>query len=198
MADSREDFVWTNHAEQQWEENKTGHDFSGGNKLRDWMKGLDNVSKVVDLGCGGSLWRKMFLDFDYLGIDQNENMISYAKKRFPDSNYLVSNAENTPLEDGSVDLVFTSAVLQHNLHERKADVVKEIYRILRPGGYYMCTENTLRKDNFMYAFPNVLAWDDAMDDGYSFTPNGWERFMSGFGFKLVKFDEPSEYLYQKE
>ncbi len=196
MADSRDKNVWTNHEVEQWEENKTGHDFSGGYKLRDWLEET-GVTKVVDLGCGGSLWRKLFKGFDYTGIDQNENMITHARKRFPDSTYIVSDAENTPLEDGSVDLIFTSAVLQHNLHNRKRDVVKEISRVLRPGGYYMCTENTFREDNFHTTFPHIPTWNEHLDDGYSFTMLGWEKFMTEFGFKMLKFDEPSEYLFQK-
>lgn len=196
MADSRDTKVWTKHAEEQWEENKTGHQFNDGDRFRVMLKSVPNVAKVLDLGCGGSLWRHLFDGYDYTGVDQNENMISFAKKRFPNDKYFISPGEKLPLEDESFDLVFTAAVLQHNLHPRKADVVKEIYRVLKPNGHYFCTENTFRLDNCHHTFGNK-PWNPHMDDGYSFTSMGWEWFMKQYGFEQVWFQEPSEYLYKK-
>lgn len=197
MADSRDVQVWTNHSVEQWNENKVGHTFNDDYILRKSLLELPGVVKCLDLGCGGSLWRKLFVGREYTGADQNESMIEYARKRFPEDSFFVCPAEATPFDDASFDLVFTSAVLQHNRHERKEAVVKEIVRILRPGGYYMCTENTFRTDNFHHTFPGATAWNEHMDDGYSFTAKGWERFFRAHGLSLVWFSEPSEYLYIK-
>lgn len=46
---------------------------------------------------------------------------------------LDGNAESIPLPDGSVDVVTTNGVL--NLVPDKAQAVREIYRVLRPGGW---------------------------------------------------------------
>jgi ubiquinone/menaquinone biosynthesis C-methylase UbiE len=195
MADSRDEKVWTNHSKEQWEENKTGHEFSDGDLFRVKLLSLEGVEKVVDLGCGGGLWRKLFLGFDYTGCDQNASMIEHAKKRFPDTSFVVSNGETLPFDDGSVDLVWTAAVLQHNRHNRKSEVVKEIRRVLKPGGYYFCTENTFREDNYHHTFRNKSFSED-LDDGYSFTKSGWEEYMKGFGFKMAWFELPSHYLFE--
>ena len=199
MADSREVNVWSHHALQQWESSPDGHSFNENDPMVITLHELgDGVKKVVDLGCGGGLWYQMFDGYDYTGIDQNEEMIRYAKKRWPSSKFLVSEGEKTPLEDGSVDLVFTSAVLQHNLHARKGLVVEEIHRVLRPGGYYLCTENTFRPDNYHHSFPAGWAFSDDLDDGYTLTFAGWEKYMKPFGFTLLKKFRNSDYLYQRE
>jgi SAM-dependent methyltransferase len=156
---------------------------------------------VVDLGCGGGLWRKLFQDFTYLGLDQSPGMIKSAKGRGVAENESFIHMprwDKIPLEDGTVDLVWTSAVLQHNKHPHKAKMVEEIVRVLRPGGIYLCTENTFRKDNYMTTFPSLPFWHRELDDGYSFTKFGWKRFMAGHGLKLERFTEPSEYLYRKD
>jgi ubiquinone/menaquinone biosynthesis C-methylase UbiE len=199
MADGRDEAVWTNHAEEQWQSHPTGHEYNltEGNKpkLRLWLEEL-NPASVLDLGCGGALWRKMFAGYNYSGCDQNENMLRYAKKRFPDVEFHLSNGMELAFDDASFEMVFTSAVLQHNRHPDKEKVAREIFRILKPGGYYMCTENTFRHDNYQMTFRSGQ-WHEGLDDGYSFTSSGWEKFMKNIGFVMVRFDNPSEYIFQK-
>lgn len=201
MADGRDQAVWHNHAFEQWEENKTGHEVNDDYILRKWLlTNLKSGDKVLDFGCGGGLWRKVFKEFDYHGSDQNENMIRHAKMRFPDitDKFMVNDWSKLSYADGHFDLVFTSAVLQHNRHPDKEIAVKEIVRVLKPGGLYMGTENTFRPDNYHHSFRGVAEWREDLDDGYSFTWMGWEKFMAKFGLKLVEFASPSEYLYRKE
>lgn len=201
MADARDAAVWSNHSKEQWETNREAHNPDENGTIRKWLKSLtEEVTKVLDFGCGGGLWRAHFPEFDYNGSDQNEDMIAHAHKRFPDETekFTVQQWDKLSFEDNSFDLVFSSAVLQHNKHPDKERAVKEIARILRPGGYYLMTENTFREDNMRHTFPNVNEWHEDLDDGYSFTNIGWEKFMNKFGFKLVEFKAPSEYLYVKE
>ena len=160
----------------------------------------DEITTVVDLGCGGGLWRKLFQDFTYMGLDQSPGMIKSAIGRGVADNEKFIHMEQwnkMPLDDSSIDLVWTSAVLQHNLHDQKAKVIDEITRVLKPGGYLMCTENTFREDNYRSTFPRIPIWNDNLNDGYSFTKGGWERFMKERGLELLKFSTPSEYLFRK-
>jgi ubiquinone/menaquinone biosynthesis C-methylase UbiE len=93
--------------------------------------------------------------------------------------------------------VFTSAVLQHNRREDKDKIVKEICRVLKPGGFYFCTENTFRPDNYRQTFGNV-EYNPALDDGYSLTPEGWQVYMHRYGLTTVTYSPPSEYIFRKE
>lgn len=197
MADGRDTDIWTRHAEEQAVDNPQVHNFNDDYVLMEWLHSLD-VKKVVDVGCGGGLWRDLFKGYDYLGIDQNENMIRHAIGRGTSDtlNFQVVPWHKYPFEESTFDLAFCSAVLQHNRHKDKEKVVQEIVRIVKPGGYFMCTENTFRKDNFRHTFPHAFFLMPDMTDGYSFTQDGWRKFMEPLGLKMIRFKNPSEYLYQ--
>lgn len=196
MADARDEAVWTHHAKQH-EMDETPHVVTENNPHKLMVDGVEGVHKVMDLGCGSALWRHVFGDREYVGVDQNEEMIRVAKGRFPEDTFKVCNGMNLDFDDESFDMVFTASVLQHNCHPDKETVVKEIHRVLKPGGHYLCSENTFRIDNYESRFKGK-EYDDSLTDGYSFTPAGWESFMSEFGFKLEWYKLPSEYLYKKE
>ena len=46
------------------------------------------------------------------------------------------SAEELPFEDDSMEMVFSSHVLEHIPNQQKA--LNEIYRVLKPGGYHVC------------------------------------------------------------
>ena len=46
------------------------------------------------------------------------------------------SAEQLPFEDSSMDMVFSSHVLEHIPNQKKA--LEEIYRVLKPGGFHVC------------------------------------------------------------
>jgi len=198
MADAREEQVWTDHAQEH-----SGLEAYPPNYFTALTAKVNEVllggSRVLDLGCGSALWRHTFDGFNYVGADQNAAMISVAERRFPDCRFEVCNGMDLPFQEGSFDLVFTAAVLQHNKHNDKALVVENIVRVLQPGGYYMFTEGTLHPDNYHVAFPDpVPEFNEDITDGYSFTRSGWETYLPQFGLAPVWFDAPSNYLFIKE
>lgn len=200
MADSNDSQVWTTHSFQQLRDS-TPYTFETESQKNSNAYRLLNIVKenngsrplkVLDYGMGTGLWRNLFdrKDFKYIGCDQNKDMVNGAKWRFPDDTLVVFNAkfDTNIFELHSFDLVFTSAVIQHNLHDQKRPILQFFKHILKPGGFYLMTENVWREDNV----PGVK---DGMTDGYSFTANDWEIFMSGEGFKLVEYKHPSEFLW---
>lgn len=197
MADSTEIHVWDQHALDVWATNPTGHVCEGQPLRLELLKLKDEVVTTLDLGCGLALWHKLFEGFEYIGVDQSPEVLSCARKLCPTGKFIQANAEATGLKPESIDLVFTAAVLQHNKHARKSDVVAEIVRILKPGGYYLCTECTFRPDNFQPIFPGKPFSED-LTDGYSFTATGWAKFMAERGLELVWHKGSGEYLYRKQ
>jgi ubiquinone/menaquinone biosynthesis C-methylase UbiE len=198
MADARDERVWTYHSEEHKAEKV--HIITEEIFLRRKLcESLPNKTDcvVVDFGCGSGLWRNLFKEYNYIGVDQNAGMINVAKSRNLDNaTFQQIDWNKLPFGDGTVDLIFTSAVIQHNKHSDKIPVLQEFHRVLRSGGFYLCTENTFRPDNYHISFRNQ-PFTDHLDDGYSFTASGWERFMRAQGFEQVEFSSPSEYLYKK-
>jgi len=198
MADGRDEVVWTSHAQEHrdiWEVHKV----DTSSPLYTWQERLPKGAKILDYGCGSGLWRNLFHRYDYYGMDQNEEMIKVAKERDPSlaDHFSVVSWNMNPSKDNLWDMVFTAAVIQHNKHEQKKPILDEFARIIKPGGYYMMTENTFREDNYRHAFKNVSHWNEDLDEGYSFTVSGWQKFIEPFGFELVEYQPGSEYLWRK-
>jgi SAM-dependent methyltransferase len=89
------------------------------------FKGRRPPAKLLVVG-GGAInpgVRELYSGvFDVVGMD----VYASAHTRF------VADAHSIPLQDESVDIVWIQAVLEHVLDPN--DVVKEIHRVLRPGG----------------------------------------------------------------
>lgn len=199
MADRSEVHVWTIHSQEQslLTPHAVQEDIFLRKKLRESVPNQSGAI-VVDFGCGSGLWRHLFDGYSYIGVDQNAGMIQVGKdRRLQDATFQQIEWNKLPFADGSVDLIFSSAVIQHNTHVDKEPVLREFHRVLKPGGFYLCTENTFRKDNYHISFPTHKKLTPDMSDGYSFTPTGWQKFMKPFGFEQLEFSEPSEYLYKK-
>jgi len=204
MADGRDIACWDDHAVECELAGREPFDPEAchANWLREQLVALEDVYKCLDVGCGPCYWIHLFEGKQYNAVDQSSEMLRVAKDQIIRNNLLgrvgeilQGNARDLKeiYKPGTFDLVFTSAVLQHNRHEPdKREIVEGLHYILRDGGYYLCTENTFRADNC----PQSVGNPD-YTDGDSFTPEGWEKWMRELGFEMLGFNGQSEYLYKK-
>jgi SAM-dependent methyltransferase len=205
MADGRDVKCWDDHAAECEETGREPFSIEAThqNWLREKLVELEGVHKCLDVGCGPCYWIHLFEGKQYNAVDQSPGMLAVAKRQIVRNDLLgclgelrQGNARQLGeiYEPGAFDLVFTSAVLQHNRHEPdKREIVEGLHHILREGGYYLCTENTFRVDNA----PESVGNPD-YTDGNSFTLEGWEKFMGNLGFELLDFSGKSEYLYRRK
>jgi len=97
----------------------------------------------VDIGCGGGLVTEQLSKrgFKMIGFDRSESSLEQARQHAEmaglDTIYKVGNAYDLSLEieNNSVDGVIMSDVLEH-LHDLPR-AIKEIGRILKPGGIFV-------------------------------------------------------------
>ncbi|NQV57946.1 MAG: methyltransferase domain-containing protein [Rhodospirillales bacterium] len=83
---------------------------------------------VLDLGCGrgDQMAALEELGFDIIGIDREGG---------PNVTHICNFAENPlPLDDNSVDVVFSKSVIEHLYLPQIENYMKEIMRVLKPGG----------------------------------------------------------------
>lgn len=110
---------------------------------------------VLDMGCGPRDQAEPFrhMGFRYVGIDYDGSAAD-----------LLADGHALPFRDGSFDVVFSFAVLEH-LHT-PARAIAEVARVLRPGGVYVGTVSQGEPFHASY---------------FHFTPWGMVAMFDGFG-----------------
>ena len=101
----------------------------------------ESITNVLELGCGiGAV--SAFLAENYnmrvWGTDTDPAQIQIARQRHPESarlTYRVADAANLSFKDADFDLVVSQNVFHHMAKWQTA--VREIARVLKPGGYLM-------------------------------------------------------------
>ncbi|MDH7606061.1 MAG: arsenite methyltransferase, partial [Melioribacter sp.] len=103
---------------------------------------------VLDLGCGAG--NDVFIARNYvgengkvIGIDMTEEMIQKAninkeKLGYKNVEFRLGEIENLPVENESIDVVISNCVL--NLVPDKKKAFSEIYRVLKPSGYFCISD----------------------------------------------------------
>jgi tRNA threonylcarbamoyl adenosine modification protein (Sua5/YciO/YrdC/YwlC family) len=120
---------------------------------------------VLELGTGtGETTRRLLEhhpDADLVGIDENESMLAQAQRRLPAERVSLRVARiQSPLPDGSFDLVVSALCVHHLRGDEKRDLFARIRGVLSPGGRFVLAD--------------VIVPGDPADAEISLTP-GWDH-----------------------
>ncbi|MEW5850779.1 MAG: methyltransferase domain-containing protein [Myxococcota bacterium] len=109
---------------------------------------------VVDLGCGGGLDLALLGMMvgprgRAIGIDFAPGMVERARRNaallgLPQVEVREASAARTGLPDATADWVVANGIL--NLSPSKAEILREVTRILKPGGTFLLAETTLTEE----------------------------------------------------
>lgn len=115
-----------------------------------------DAQRVLDLGCGtGYCLPKLSVRYpnaSLVGADLSQGMLDHAANHFPQFTFALADAEALPFEQAQFDLVFSNLAVQWC--DDIANVLVQVYRVLKPGGYFVFTnlaDGTLQELKFAWA-----------------------------------------------
>ena len=155
----------------------------------------NNIDLIVDVACGtGDMmgyWKKQAnkngrkID-KLLGVDPSDGMVGVAKEKFPDFEFVISDATAIPLEDESADILSISYGIRNVVERTKA--FKEFARVIKTGGYVVILEFTKDdkkgllfgvKDFYMNkVLPKLGGFISKNKEAYEYLPNSIEGFLT--------------------
>ncbi|MSO66129.1 MAG: class I SAM-dependent methyltransferase [Alphaproteobacteria bacterium] len=122
--------------------------------------------RILDFGCavGASTlpWKTAFPDAEVSGIDVGSAMMRYAHARAEAFGHAVhfsqQSAEHTDFPDNYFDIVASSGVFHETSHSGSSNIMKEVYRILKPGGMSINSDIPHQHHNDLHD-QFMLDWD---------------------------------------
>lgn len=136
------------------------------NRVMPQLKG-----KLLDIGCGKMPYRAHILESSavdqYTGMDIDSSL-TYDKDIIPDIRW---DGKTMPVQNESYDSAIATEVLEHCPNPEL--VMKEIHRVLRPGGI------------FFFTVPFLWNLHEVPHDEYRYTPFSLERHLKNSGFTSI-------------
>jgi len=150
---------------------------------------------ALEIGCGAArILRPMARDFGHvIGIDISSEMLNHARD-IVDAELIETDGEHIPLEDSSVDFIFSYTVFQHmKNYVLVENNFKDAARILKSGGIFKVLMRTDLKRNKVWHDRNFQWWE-----GVPFKQHMLEHLVRRFHFTLLKeevFDEERTWMW---
>jgi arsenite methyltransferase len=157
---------------------------------------------VLDLGSGGGIdvllsARRVGPAGKAYGLDMTDEMLALAnenKRKAGAENveFLKGEIENIPLPDNSVDVIISNCVI--NLSGNKDRVLKEAFRVLKPGGRFAVSDVVTRGQMLPEIRKSVLLWVGCVAGALE--ENEYKGKLAAAGFENIDI-EPTR-IYRAE
>lgn len=142
-------------------------------ELRKLAEAVKNGEKVLDVGCGNGRLLETFKEkqIDYLGVDNNEELINLARDNYS-KEFLIGDILNLHnIQDHHFDHIFCLAVLQHiPSKELRVQALQELKKKLKQNGHIIISNWNLwqgKHRKIIYKFylkkllrQNKMDWGD--------------------------------------
>ena len=160
---------------------------------------LKEGETVLDLGSGGGIdvllsARRVGASGKAYGLDMTDDMLALARENqhkagATNAEFLKGEIEQIPLPDNSVDVIISNCVI--NLSADKDKVLREAFRVLKPGGRFAVSDVVTRGAIPERLRDDVLAWvgciAGALDE------NDYRKKLAAAGFEAIGIEPTRVY-----
>jgi arsenite methyltransferase len=152
---------------------------------------LEPGETVLDLGSGGGIdvllsARRVGPTGKAYGLDMTDEMLALARENqqkagVKNVEFLKGEIENIPLPDNSVDVIISNCVI--NLSGDKDKVLREAFRVLKPGGRFAVSDIVVRGEVPEKIRKDMLLWAGCVSGALQDTE--YEAKLKAAGFTNV-------------
>ncbi len=160
---------------------------------------LEPGEVVLDLGSGGGIdvllsARRVGPTGKAFGLDMTDEMLALAeenkrKSGLTNVEFLKGEIENIPLPDNSVDVIVSNCVI--NLSADKDRVLREAFRVLKPGGRFAVSDVVVRGEVPQEIRKSMELWVGCVAGALSDTE--YQQKLAGAGFESIDFEATRVY-----
>ena len=149
---------------------------------------------VLDLGSGGGIdvllsARRVGPAGKAYGLDMTDEMLALARENQKQAGvtnveFLKGEIENIPLPDNSVDVIISNCVI--NLSADKDRVLREAFRVLKPGGRFAVSDVVVRGSVPGAVRRSMMLWVGCIAGALE--QNDYQSRLTAAGFAQVSFE----------
>src|SRR5215471_10395181 len=149
---------------------------------------------VLDLGSGGGIdvllsARRVGPAGKAYGLDMTDEMLALARENqhkagIQNAEFLKSDIENIPLPDNTADVIISNCVI--NLSGDKDAVLREAYRVLKPGGRLAVSDIVVRGEVPVEIRRSVESWIGCIAGALE--ENEYRKKLSAAGFEAIEVE----------
>lgn len=160
---------------------------------------LEPGETVLDLGSGGGIdvllsARRVGPTGKAYGLDMTDEMLALAeenkrKSGLTNVEFLKGEIENIPLPDNSVDVIVSNCVI--NLSGDKDRVLREAFRVLKPGGRFAISDVVVRGEVPQQIRKSMELWVGCVAGALSDTE--YQQKLAAAGFESIDIEATRVY-----
>ena len=154
---------------------------------------------VLDLGSGGGIdvllsAKRVGPTGKAYGLDMTDEMLALAnenkrKAGVENVEFLKGEIEHIPLPDNSIDVIISNCVI--NLSADKDRVLREAFRVLKPGGRFAVSDVVTRGEMLPEIRKNVLLWVGCVAGALE--ENEYRSKLASAGFETIEIEPTRVY-----
>ena len=169
-------------------------------------KAFPKNSKLIDIGCGsGFFLNRLHLevinnDFQLYGVDLSSTAINKAKKLYPHIKFFCEDGGQTHFDNEEFAVLVSYGTYEHFRNPEMG--IKELSRILIPGGLFFCMMPTLgidrtdRDDEGWYEERKVPG-SSIKQMQWNLKRHTWEKYFLKYGLMLSPLNEAASFGAKK-